>query len=258
MKQCPNCGQLYSDDNTYCLSDGTVLQAAADKGQTPPPHTSADMETQVLRPAPAPSAPKSDSLKWLYLIIGLMAAAIIALMFLYSRTGNGEQNTANKKEGSANTRSAGNENTAKNSNAAAAPAASTNQPVISNISPGGKWAGDFVYPAGTKYAGTEYSVQMDLADDGSGGRVRGQLVWTLLHTNNPEKMDKASTEFVRGTFDKASRKLLINGYDTDNPNDLKVVTRYDLALTEDNRYLNGTVKGEKTPWKFSLKRIDKE
>lgn len=160
MKKCPICDQGFSDEHTYCLNDGTVLQNVADEMPPTVSFSSADMETQVLRPVPGPSnAGKTDHSKWLFLLIGLMAATIAALglAFYYSRPAEGQKQSAD------------NENAAKNSNAV-----SPDQTAVSNISPGGKWAGDFSYPASSKFAGTEYSVKTDLADNG-GGKVQGRL-----------------------------------------------------------------------------------
>lgn len=73
MKKCPNCNQRFSSDNDFCLDDGTPLVADGIGF-----HMSGEMPTQFIsRPPLVASAPASDSSKWLYLIVGLLAAMVI-------------------------------------------------------------------------------------------------------------------------------------------------------------------------------------
>jgi hypothetical protein len=252
MKQCPICDLGFSDEYIYCLNDGTVLLPVEEDAAPTVSLASVDRETVVLRYDPAQRATeKSDRSKWLSLMIGLMAATIIALVlaFYYVNFTGGAKQLKDAKETPSNTPIAGNENASRNSNVT-----SVDSQVVLSTDPAGKWAGDFSYPSNSKYAGTVYSVQLALADSES-GRFHGRLVWTLQHTNDPEKMDATSTEFVAGIFDKLTRKFSMNGYDSDDPKDKKIVSRYDLALTDDDHFLSGTVTGEKTPRKLDLKRV---
>ena len=97
MKKCPNCRQVYSDDNQFCLNDGTLLSAVPDAPPTLPffqPSDSAPTQSFVPPKTVAANAP-ADSSKWLCLIIGVMATALIALgiAFFVSR-GSSEKETA--------------------------------------------------------------------------------------------------------------------------------------------------------------------
>lgn len=81
MKKCPNCNQIYSDDNLFCLNDGTSLLLVSDTGQTPPIFpTSENMPTQFISRS-QPNLPNSSSNipGWLYAVLGAMAAIIVAL-----------------------------------------------------------------------------------------------------------------------------------------------------------------------------------
>ena len=91
MKKCPNCQQIFSDDNQFCLNDGTVLYVS-EAGQSPVFQTPDSAPTQFFSPPLPASAAKApaDSSKWLFLIIGVMATALLALgiTFFMSRTPN--------------------------------------------------------------------------------------------------------------------------------------------------------------------------
>ena len=128
----------------------------------------------------------------------------------------------------------------------------TVQPQInSNLNPAGSWSGDLSYPSGASF-----SAQADLTDEG-GGRVRGQIVWTLVRTGNRGKTDKiglSATEFVQGTYDAATRMLSLNGYNESDANNLIILDKYRVILAEDNRRLNGYSFGGRVRGNFSLKR----
>ena len=73
MKKCPNCNQSFSFDNDFCLDDGTRLVADGLGLQT-----ASEIPTQFIsRPPLATPAHTQDSSKWLYLIVGLLAATVI-------------------------------------------------------------------------------------------------------------------------------------------------------------------------------------
>lgn len=94
MKKCPNCNQFFSDDNLFCLNDGTSLLLVSESGQSPPiVHTPENMPTQVLSRSPANSSSKIPG--WLYAVLGAMAAIIVALgiAFFVTRTST-EKETA--------------------------------------------------------------------------------------------------------------------------------------------------------------------
>lgn len=84
MKRCPNCNQFFEDDNVFCFNDGTPLIPIADANPNrvviswadKPPVT--EMPPQFVMPAPPPAnAPRNDNSKFLYTILGALAAGVI-------------------------------------------------------------------------------------------------------------------------------------------------------------------------------------
>jgi len=89
MKKCPNCHQTFSDDNSFCLNDGTTLQYVSETSQTPTLfQMPAEMPTQVIPRSPVNTPTSSGIPGWLYAVLGAMAAIIIALgvAFFITRT----------------------------------------------------------------------------------------------------------------------------------------------------------------------------
>jgi len=88
MKKCPNCNQTFSDDNFFCLDDGTTLLLVEDAGDNSTlfPMMSNSAPTQIIsRPTAVASG---DSSKWLFLIIGVLATALAGLaIFLFVMRG---------------------------------------------------------------------------------------------------------------------------------------------------------------------------
>jgi hypothetical protein len=77
MKKCPNCNQVFPDEKKFCLRDGAPL------GPDTTPYgagsfQSGEMPAQYYQ-APQRSAPPStaNSGKWLYVVIGVLAAAVV-------------------------------------------------------------------------------------------------------------------------------------------------------------------------------------
>jgi len=69
MKRCPQCGAVYSDDNSFCLNDGTALIGTLASG---------DIPTQVISRS-APLAPAINPSPWLYVLLGVLATTVIAI-----------------------------------------------------------------------------------------------------------------------------------------------------------------------------------
>lgn len=86
MKRCPNCDQIFGDENDYCLDDGTPLRADTAWQGFVPSQSSGEMPTQYIR-QPTPAAASS---KWLYLIIGILSATVIGggLFFILQKQGD--------------------------------------------------------------------------------------------------------------------------------------------------------------------------
>lgn len=257
MKKCPSCNQLFSDDNVFCMNDGTTLLYAAETGANMPVFPTADnAPTQVIsRPqvsmqTAAAIAPK-DSSKWLFLIIGVLASALVG-MGIYMFAIRGEKD---EKKDSAN-QNTKTENAVENSiaNNTQSNTPKTNQTVEQpkinpNLNPAGSWSGDWNSWGNYK---TYFTAQMNLTDDGA-GKVSGQIVWTLQRTNNPKKTDKvgtSATEYVQGVYNPSTRNLTLKGVRKDDPYSIVILDRYNLVLAENNLSMNGKSKGGN----FSLKR----
>ena len=261
MKKCPICNQTFTDDNVFCMNDGTTLLLVSDTGANPFVIPTADNQTtqvvshpQISAQIPVQPAPKDNS-KWLFLIIGILLTAVAA-MGAYVFVGRGEKD---EKKETAN-QNAKTENTAENANrletgsAVNTPktTATAEQPKINpNLNPAGSWSGSLSYPSGASFSG-----QADLTDEG-GGRVSGQIVWTYVSAGNRSKADKiglSATEYVRGTYDAATRTLTLNGYSKSDPYNMIILDKYRLTLAENNRQMNGYSFGGKTRGNFSLRK----
>lgn len=256
MKKCPSCNQLFSDDNYFCLNDGTTLLLVSQTGEMPTVFATADNATtqvvsrpQISTQTVAQSAPR-DSSKWLFLIIGVLITALAAMgIFMFAMRGDEKKEIANQTAKTENV-AVENTNRAENTPTNIANANKIVQPQINpNLTPAGSWTGD--WNSWGSYR-TNFSAQMNLTDDGA-GKVSGQIVWTLQRTNNPKKIDKvgtSATEDVQGVYNAASRSLALKGVRKDDPNSIVILDRYNLILAENNLMLNGKSKGGN----FILKR----
>lgn len=264
MKKCPQCYQTFTDDNFFCLEDGTPLPTDAQTAQYPPVfQTSGNDQTLVIpHVAPTPQSPQvqppqvvnsGGSSKWLFLIIGVLATALVGLgayTFLprekqekfdklpaVVQNSNAEQATktspvpANKPENVA-------PQTAPNTNAnqlsANKPATAPSEP-NPDLTPTGSWSGD--WSSKTTY----FTAEANLTET-TGGRVTGQIVWTIRRTSNPKKTDKIGTsavEDVQGAFNPSTRILTLRGIRKNDPNNIIILDRYNLSLAADNQTLMG-------------------
>jgi hypothetical protein len=247
MKRCPRCNQLFTDDNFFCLDDGTSLLLSSDTAQNPPVfQTSSDQPTLIVpRSQTIAPNPVNNPSKWLYLIIGVMGTALVAMaifMFLPRNTSDKSETTnqntkteqtskAAENTGQAETFAA--KNTQQNTQQTSVNASSQTK-TNPNLTPGGSWSGD--WNSKTTY----FTATADFTE--SGGKVSGQIVWTIRRTTNPKKIDKIGTsavEYVQGTFNPVTRMLSLKGYRKDDPNNIVILDRYNLSLTEDNQTLSG-------------------
>ena len=253
MKKCPSCNQLFSEDNYFCLEDGTTLLFASETGAYPPVSPTADdIPTQVIpRPQvtaqiPVQIAPK-DTSKWLFLIIGVLATAVVGMgVFMFAKRGEekpvANQNTAENANRAENM-------VAKNINAPKVNQTIEEPKINQNLSPAGNWSGD--WHSWGSYR-TSFTAQMDLTDNGA-GKLSGQIIWTLQSSNNPKKIGKvgsSATEYVQGVYNPATRSVSLQGVRIDDPNGIVIKDRYSLILAENNLTMNGKSKGGN----FVLKR----
>jgi hypothetical protein len=249
MKQCPNCQQIFTDDDLFCHNDGSSLLLISESGRNVVPAfpVSGEMPTQyVPRPSAAvatgaPAAAK-DSSKWLFLVIGVLATALVGMgIYLFTARGEKAETVARIAKPEVN---GAQENRAATPTPAAPPASFSSPasavavpvgPKIDpNLSPSGNWAGDWSSKS------TYFTATANLTE--TSGQVSGQIVWTLARTSNPKKTGKigsTATEYVQGTFNPATRVVALRGVRKDDPNGIVILDRYNLSLAENNRTLSG-------------------
>jgi hypothetical protein len=249
MKECPNCKKEFAEDLFYCLFDGTPLTTPS-HGFDPAAKTEMAFEpvrsepTLVLeRPSPVPPTPSS---KIPYVIIGalLIVCVILAGAFVVTnldRLTGSDQKIANTDKVSVQTSTPTPAGTNVNRETVNIPVSSSSpKPPAVELDPTGKWRGQWSTPSGTML-----DIEITLADTRNSG-VDGQIKWTMRKTVRPDKMDKiglSATEFVRGTFDPATRSLTMSGYSKDDPNDVLVmVDDYRLTVSADGKTLSGKAR----------------
>lgn len=262
MKRCPNCNQMFSDENIFCLNDGTSLLDVSNSGQAPTVFLTPESSPTLFVPRPAADISHSSSgiPGWLYAVLGAMAAIIIALgaAFFVTRapaekeiakiepTTKSSEPVSNANQ--PNTESKTNEPTTNKSNAAVFSPSPRPMPSINpNLNPTGRWTGDWTSSK------AHYTAVVVLNDTG-GGKFTGEIYWTLQRHTNPKKIYKAgatATEYVQGTFNSATRTLNLSGYRKDDPQDIVVLDKYNLILAENNQNLGG---GSKSNGRFNLSR----
>lgn len=253
MKKCPGCSRIFDDDNDYCLEDGTLLVGDSGGISLGTFQSSGEMPTQYVpqQKNTVPASNRSTS-NVLYLLVGIFATASIGLglyLFVTWSLGNLSESV------SANTQ----QNTNARFDQPTSHIASTKEtntiepPVNANLSPAGSWSGEWNSPSGAFL-----TAEVTLRDMG-GGRVDGEIVWTLRRTVSQAKKDKvgySASEFVRGEFNPLSRGLSLKGYRKDDPSDvLSNLDTYRLTLNPNNSQITG-VTSNFGRWngRFSLSR----
>lgn len=262
MKRCPNCNQVFSGEYMFCLNDGTSLLDTPNTGQAPTVFLTPESSPTLFVPRPTAGISTSSGgiPGWLYAVLGAMAAIIIALgaAFFVTRAPTEkesvktEPNTKSSEPMSntdkPNTENKMNESTTNKSNTnelsvSPQPTPSTNP----NLNPTGRWTGDWTSNK------AHYTAVMVLNDNG-GGKFTGEIYWTLQRHTNPQKSYKAgatATEYVQGMFNPATRRIFLSGYRKDDPNDIVILDKYNLTLSENNHNLDG---GSKSSGRFNLSR----
>jgi hypothetical protein len=117
---------------------------------------------------------------------------------------------------------------------------------------GGVWEGDWISPSGYWY---HAEVHLQATSD---RLVKGQIDWTLKKSPRPEEQSKlglTGVEFVKGSYDPASRVLVLDGYDKTDPNVILGLDKYRLLLAENNTVLGG-ITWDNGSWRglFGLSR----
>jgi len=257
MKKCPNCNQIFGDDNDFCPNDGTTL--VVDTGQMgfggfP---TSGEMPTQyVARPTQHVSlgAPSSNIQ---YLVIGVLATALVGVgLYLFLSRDSAKQ-TSDPNGNLSQTNSAVNTPPSLTPGVAVPPenrnyTSTSSQPAVDPyISPAGKWQGQW-----TNGKGSAFGQVFTLTDEGN-GRISGQIVHTLQQTINPQKMGKiglTAVEYVQGSYDPNTRLIMLSGIRKNDPNDLIILDKYRLSISANNSVVAGETVGGKSRGQISLRR----
>ncbi|MBK6724637.1 MAG: hypothetical protein IPG58_15625 [Acidobacteria bacterium] len=252
MKNCPSCNQIFTDDNDFCLNDGTLLVFAS-AGLSNNVPTEVVQYRQTSQSVPQPDGGSSNIL---YLLIGVLATALVGIGIYLFVSRDSESRAENRNSAPAPANSQPQPNTATPATTSNLPpninAATPPERPATTVSPNGNWTGNISYPSGSAF-----SAKASFSDTGS-GQVSGQILWTLLKTSNPQKaglVGSSATEFVRGNFDSATRTLSVAGYDTDDPTgNLVIVDKYRLTISSDGRSISGFSYGGKSRGRFSLRK----
>lgn len=235
MKTCPQCGQQFSDDNSFCLDDGSVLLSQSNAGS----HGTGDQPTQVLSTAPVVLASSNNGV--LYAFVGILLLVIGGMAsYIAFRPGDDSDNFQTVSTTKATNTQSETPGMANAVNAAVPPAANAPMPSRPASTATGRWSGSWSSPSGAYL-----DVVFNLNDDGT-GRVSGQIDWTLRRTRRPEKMSKigmSAIEYVNGNFDPVTRTLSLQGVRKDDPNGVLVMLdQYRLTLSSDERSMSGSAK----------------
>lgn len=257
MKQCPQCKSLYGDENLFCLNDGTTLVLSA-----PPDSVNSatgDIPTQILSQIPSQNlsvAPRhNEKSGWLYAIIGGLATAVVALVVFafVLRPGDEAKKTVEaaevKDKQTEKERSADEPKTVQSNTKAQNQILPSSSPPAVSPFPNGKFAGSWSSPTGGAF-----DAELSL-NETAPGRLQGQIIWTLRGTTKPEKMGKiglSATEYVQGTFNPATRQILLNGYRKDDPNDIVILDGYRLQLSANGNNVAGATRGTTGKWRGRL------
>lgn len=255
MKRCPNCSQIFDDSNDFCLNDGTpLLLDSGQQGFSVYPNP-VEVPTQVISRPQNVAPPVSGAVSnVLFLVIGVLATALIAIAvyaLLLRDSGKAPETAIGVASEAANSSGFGPSVTPTVNPAVNAFNAPPLPPINANQTPAGNWSGELTYPSGSTFSAR---CSLTKSDD---GQVSGQIVWTLLRTTNPNKMGmigQSATEFVRGTYEPATRTTSVNGYSKSDAIGLIILDKYRLVVSEDGKNLAGYSYGGKARARFSLRR----
>lgn len=244
MKKCPNCNQIFGDETAFCLDDGTPLVVDTGHQGLGGFQSSGDLPTQFIqRPQTAVGPASGGSSNMLYLVIGILATALVGVgLYLFlSRDSDKRADirdaTTQQTNNTANTNNAANNRPSTLQQSNTMPVAVAPPAAIPGLTPAGNWTGEW------NSRSANFTAAVNIAE--SGGKVSGQIVWTLQRSSNPNKAYKAglsATEFVQGSFNPSTRMVKVRGVRKDDPNGLVILDNYNLSLAEDGRTLSGVSK----------------
>ncbi len=249
MKECPNCKQVFADDLSYCLQDGTPLteigvgidryaptEASYGPGVSDP--------TQVLhRNEPIE---KRAASKLPYFLIGALTVACVALAAAVVATNLDRILPTRDTKGPVVDKVVSSPGVAPSATPLKTPAItiSANSPdsatPVVTYDPTGKWKGKW-----STDSGTLFDFELDLRDTGNNG-LQGSILWTMRKSVRADKMDKvglSATEYVKGSYEPATGLVNLKGYSKNDPNNMLVmIDVYKLNISSDGDTLTGNAR----------------
>jgi hypothetical protein len=123
-----------------------------------------------------------------------------------------------------------------------------------SVQPRGIWAGQWTSPEGFIYLA---ELHVETAADGS---AAGQINWTLGKSPRAQEQAKlglTGVEFVKGTYNPASRTLSLDGVSKSDPNGILGLDKYRLILAENGIVLGG-ITWDHGSWRGLISLVRKD
>ncbi len=212
MRECPKCNQVFLDEYQYCLTDGSKLENVMDINLIIEDFSSAPTEVIPARQIISNDLPKSQLTNQFrenvsplnknkrWLYLLSGILTITAIAIGYLLY---------------------------------KPTVSEMPKIVLN--PSGRWKGEWSSPNGNLY-----QADVNLNDE-EVNKLSGQIVYTLKEskTRAKDKIGSMAIEHVEGTFDPMTRLLQVRGVKKDDPQNIIILDKYQLTLSEDNQTLIG-------------------
>ena len=100
----------------------------------------------------------------------------------------------------------------------------------------GDWLGEWTNPDGHKF-----SCVLHIAETDS-GQLQAEFVWRIDKSPRSweqSKLGLTGKEFAKGSYEKETRKVLLNGYRKEDPNYIIGIDKYKLQLNKAGTFLEG-------------------
>lgn len=135
MKKCPNCSQIFTDDNDFCLNDGRPLVAESGGYQS-----WVEMPTQYVQrpqntPYPTTAVPAPHSNRWIFPLVGILCGLVVVLGFMvFIKESPAEKaDDRNTKNTTQTTTSAANNGVGKTNSQNATVTSAPEKPVVTSM-----------------------------------------------------------------------------------------------------------------------------
>jgi len=212
MKECPKCKQVFLDEYQYCLTDGSTLENVTDNNLIIEDISTAPTEVISARQINSNDLPKSDLTNQSREIVpppnkNKRWFYILSGILVIAAIASGYLLYK--------------------------PAVSETPKIILN--PSGRWIGEWSSPNGNLY-----HADVNL-NDKEINNFSGQIVYTLKEskTRAKDKIGSTAIEHVEGAFNPMTRLLQVRGVKKDDPQNIIILDKYQLTLSEDNQTLIG-------------------